>query len=169
MFGKSDHTEILPFVGKNKDDYEVWRILQNDNSSFEIRSYFYVESTIHCDFELQYFPFDDHECDLDFGTPEFSPTFIEMGDIQILTNNSRLNTLKGEMPIENSHLPFEFSIIPKGAFTLRNIYYSSSYIGIIIRAKRNKIGMLVGSFYVPTLAFSLLSTISFFINPDIVN
>ena len=33
MFGKSDQTEILPFVGKNKDDYEIWRNLKNDNSS----------------------------------------------------------------------------------------------------------------------------------------
>ena len=168
MFGKSDQTEILPFVGKNKDDYEIWRNLKNDNSSFEIRSYFYVESTIHCDFELHDYPFDDHECDLDFGTPEYSPKLINMGKIQILTNDSKLKPLEGEESIENDHLPFEFSIIPKGKFTQRNIYYSSSFTGVIIRAKRNNLGLLIGSFYVPTLAFSILSTISFFINPDIV-
>ena len=46
--------------------------------------------------------------------------------------------------------------------------YDYSYAGLTIHLKRNKLGLLIGSFYVPTGIFAMLSMISFAINPEMV-
>ena len=61
-----------------------------------------------------------------------------------------------------------FSILGKKEFTLPNYEFSYPVTVIRIKLKRNQLGILIGGFYVPTAIFSVLSMISFFINPDVV-
>ena len=73
-----------------------------------------------------------------------------------------------ERKLQDGHLPYHFSILGKKEFTLPNYEFSYPVTGIRIKLKRNQLGILIGGFYVPTAIFSVLSMISFFINPDLV-
>ena len=44
-----------------------------------------------------------------------------------------------------------------------------SFIGMRIKLTRNNLGLLVGGYFGPTTIFSILSLVSFTINPDIVS
>ena len=76
--------------------------------------------------------------------------------------------LDKETKLPDGHLPYSFSILGKKEFPITNYEWDYPAIGIQIRLKRNKLGTLIGGFYIPTALFSILSMISFFINPDVV-
>ena len=70
--------------------------------------------------------------------------------------------------MDQNLLPFDISfetLEPEERF-LAGFEYS--YAGVRIYLKRNDFKLMVGSFYGPTAMFSMLSLISFSINPDIV-
>ena len=73
-----------------------------------------------------------------------------------------------ERKVQDGHLPYKFSIVAKKEFSLPNYEYDYPVTGIRIKLRRNQLGRLIGGFYVPTAIFSVLSMISFFINPDVV-
>ena len=73
-----------------------------------------------------------------------------------------------ERQIPNDHLPFSISITAKESYPHYNYKFFSPNTGVVIKLKREKLGNLVGGFYVPTGIFALLSMISFFIDPDVV-
>ena len=124
--------------------------------------------TFACDFNFETFPFDDHFCDLEFGTPTVKSKFMIFAPIHVL-NNGTQKRLSNEKSIQNNHLPFEFSLMAKESFTLWTKGAQYPATGIRIHAKRNQLGTILGQFYFPTIVFALLSMMSYFINPEIVS
>ena len=120
--------------------------------------------TFSCNFDFAGFPFDSHECPLEYGDAllgqermRFNTTLARFGNV---------STKSGGDPIilDNLPFPFEFEIRALPTFTL----WQRSYTGIVLKMTRKSPGVLTGYFY-PTAAFALLSMISFLIKPDIVS
>ena len=117
------------------------------------------------------YPFDSHDCPLDFGMPsQVSNLTAFFAPVEILQKDSTTAILDFEKEIPNEHLPFTFSIIShsSGGYGYYNFKYMSPYTGINIKVKRDGIARLVGTFYAPTGIFGCLSMLSYFIHPDVV-
>ena len=162
-------SESIPPYGRNKLTENFWAQLKNGTA---IMTYYeYQKVTIACDFGFQTFPFDSHECHLDFGFHQ--STFgsgIRINPIKVLNNDTSANLLTEEKHISNRHLPYTFSILKtKKEFPKYNYEFYAPYAGIVLQIKRESLDLLIGTFYVPTAIFSALSMVSFFINPDLVS
>ena len=68
-----------------------------------------------------------------------------------------------------SRLPFKITIEPLAEFRSLEDGFKYPCTGIKIVFRRNNLGVLAGGFYFPTLAFSLLSLLSFAIKPEVVS
>ena len=118
-------------------------------------------------------PFDSHRCDFDFASAGYGNVSVTFAPVKILTPDSGiskpeiLDKIK-ETVIPNDHLPYSFTMIGKDSYIKPVYTYWQVNTGIIIHIKRSEFGQLIGGFFGPMNLFSFLSTISFFINPDVV-
>ena len=71
--------------------------------------------------------------------------------------------------IPNNHLPYEFSLTISESILVYNYGYYSPHGTILIKAKRNTLGTLIGQFFLPTGIFALLSLISYLISYEMVS
>ena len=118
-------------------------------------------------------PFDSHRCEFDFGIAGYSNASIIFAPVRILTPDSgiykpEILDKERETVIPNNHLPYSFTIIGKDSYTKPVYTYYQENTGIIINIKRTGLGQLIGGFFGPMNLFAFLSTISFFINPEVV-
>ena len=116
-------------------------------------------------------PFDSHRCDFDFGSAGYSNSSIIFAPVRILTPDSGVfkpEILDKETAIPNNHLPYSFTINGKESYTKPVYTYYQENTGIIINIKRTELGQLIGGFFGPMNLFAFLSSISFFINPEVV-
>ena len=129
--------------------------------------------TFSCNFHFADFPFDSHECPIEYGSGvlkqekmRFNVTRTEFGN---------LSTESGGDPIilDNLPFPFEFQLVVLPNFEIktsrRNNMIAFSYTGIALRMRRKSPGQLLSGFFYPSAAFALLSMISFLIKPDMVS
>ena len=128
-----------------------------------------LEITFACNFDFQKFPFDDHTCDFTY--------FDKLADISKITlnttdyvayweNSIESSQNKSLLKITNTTTPYIISVEINPNQT---VFKSLSAAGIKIHIQRHSIGLLLGSFYVPTGIFAILSMTSYVINPDIVS
>ena len=77
----------------------------------------------------------------------------------------------GEGPIifDHTRLPFNVSLESIAGYEFSQAGYEYSGVGMRITLRRNNLGLLIGGYFGPTIIFSLLSLVSFTINPDIVS
>ena len=77
----------------------------------------------------------------------------------------------GEGPIifDHNRLPFNVSLESIAGYEFSQAGYEYSGVGMRITLRRNNLGLLIGGYFGPTIIFSLLSLVSFTINPDIVS
>ena len=77
----------------------------------------------------------------------------------------------GEGPIifDHTRLPFNVSLESIAEYEFSQAGYEYSGVGMRITLTRNNLGLLIGGYFGPTIIFSLLSLVSFTINPDIVS
>ena len=77
----------------------------------------------------------------------------------------------GEGPIifDHNRLPFNVSLEANDEYKFFQAGYHYSFVGMRITLTRNNLGLLIGGYFGPTIIFSLLSLVSFTINPDIVS
>ena len=133
--------------------------------------------TFSCDFQLSYYPFDSHECKLYIGSHQDDTSKLKLIDLWIqyhtLTTSIEeesiiMNKLFKSYEVKLETLPqFEyFSIIGNNKHKFTGNY---SYTGMKMKLKRKSLGHLTVGYYYPTASFSLLSMISYLINPDIVS
>ena len=158
---------ILSYGKTSPGLFDFW--LQRKNNQSHMMFYQAVKVKFTCHFDFEHYPFDSHECHLDFGLLQntFNESII-MECIKILGKDSKARFLKGRVKIPNQHLPYKFSIWAKESFPWYNYDYFSPFSGIIILAQRDALGTLIFEFYLPTGVFAVLALISFLINPDVV-
>ena len=162
--------EETPIVlaGKSRNKYEWW-IIKSD-TEVQMKLYQFFKVTFTCDFHFEYFPFDSHFCQLNYGPKMNTNSTILMLPIRILREDTKATLLKEEeyVTILNNHLPYDFSLTTGKNFAKYNYEYYSPYSSLIIKAERTKLGSLMGGFYGPTTLFSMLSMISYLINVEVV-
>ena len=157
----------------NLDNTESFSLQYSPNNKQLTKIYRKMDSVklkFSCQFHFEKFPFDKHECELlfvdwqnnkveiIFDTPSFGKH--EKNHQLIFANKSFImlispaTSFKISIKIMNSSL----------------IYYKTySSTGVKLTLQRQKLGLLLGSFYVPTGIFAILSMASFVIHPDIVS
>ena len=137
-----------------------------------------IKITIYCEFDYQFFPFDNQECDLSLYDPINDATYVLLNKIDYLCYKGKCKYF-GEnewITLPQQHgLPYTFRMKNMGSNNSSlgddDSYYTFpwSISTIKFSLHRNSLGLLVGSFYLPTGLFGFLSIGSYIINPDIVN
>ena len=128
--------------------------------------------TFSCDFNFAEFPFDHHDCPMEYGDGFFGQQYMTF-NITMATFSNK-STKSGGDPIimDKFPFPFEFQLVSLPIFERRKIYmattFTYSYTGILLKMRRKSLGQLLCGFFYPTAAFALLSMISFLIKPDVV-
>ena len=124
---------------------------------------------IYCTFDFTSFPFDSHECDLKFGASSSLTSSLILNETWLRYKDQRREFGEGALKFNPSRLAFNVSLESLKEFELSQAGYKYSFIGMRMTLTRNNRGILIGSYYGPTIIFSLLSLVSFSINPDIVS
>lgn len=127
-----------------------------------------MKVTTYCNFDFSLFPFDYHNCKLDFGASDKSVAYILLRSPNILHNGQEIALGMPAIQMDQASLPFDIFIQSQPAFLVEKSGFNFSFTGIELYLRRNSLGLLNGSFYAPTLIFTCLSLISFSIHPDIV-
>ena len=70
--------------------------------------------------------------------------------------------------IDYSCLRFDFQL-QSVATKEKDAGYNISYTGMLVRIKRNSLGLLLSGYYYPSASFAFLSMISFLIHPEVVS
>ena len=73
------------FWGKDIRKFDFW--LQHVNDSYNIMKFYQsMKVEFACDFNFESYPFDSHECDLDFGSPSNSYNYsLKFSPVQVNT------------------------------------------------------------------------------------
>ena len=126
-----------------------------------------LQLTFSCKFEFNDFPFDSHECPMEYGDKKYQSMNIKMNSSHIIYGN--LSNKIGEHPIHLNNLafPYDFELRSMLAHEISNSYgMKFSFTGMLLTIKRKSYGQLLSGYYYPTASFALLSMISFLIRPD---
>ena len=128
-----------------------------------------MKVVVYCTFYFYSYPFDSHECDFNFGASTSYSEVLMLDDLWI-RYRKQLHKF-GNKPIEfdPTRLPFYVSLKTLENFIHNQGGHEYAFVGMRMTLTRNWIGLLIGGYYGPTLIFSLLSLVSFSINPDIVS
>ena len=81
--------------------------------------------TFSCHFDFTEFPFDSHECPIEYGSIYFSQEQMRFNETQAVVGN--ISTKSGGDPIilDNLPFPFEFQLVVLPTFELTSIYMIS--------------------------------------------
>ena len=123
----------------------------------------------YCDFHFTKFPFDEHTCELKYTTISASINIVKLLPIKIHYGNTK-NEIKTCIDVHQDALPFEILLhgnLENEFLSIDGLTYPVARINIDFR--RNTFGLLVGTFYIPTSLFAILSLISFSIEIDMVS
>ena len=125
--------------------------------------------TFSCNFDFTEFPFDSHDCPLQYGDVVESQENLRL-NVTLAVFDNITTTIGGDpIVLDNLPFPFEFQLVSLPNFEIINRQHGSfSWTGIVLKMRRNSLGqLLIGYFYL-TASFALLSMISFLIKPDMV-
>ena len=130
-----------------------------------------------CNFDFKNFPKDSHTCDFILFEKQYwmdkliTRTFYKISQPyasdHVITPQS-----KKPLNLKTPKIQYDISveINPMVINTFRNtIRFNYTAASITLHLRRKSFGVLVGSFYVPTGIFAVLSMASYVINPDMVN
>ena len=126
-----------------------------------------IKLTFFCKFHFANFPFDSHECHLQYGDNLFGNNEIILNPPKLCYGNSETSAGKDPIVISDSPFPYEIELEPIPSFEKENEgFVKHSYTGISFKLRRNSLGQLQSGYYYPTASFAILSLISFLIPPD---
>ena len=134
---------------------------------FEYQQAFKVE--IYCALEFIAYPFDSQECNFTFGSSVTFSEDLHLKETWLRYQNKRKKFGAGPLEIETNRLPFIISLESLREHVFTQAGYNYSFVGMKMTLTRNSFGLLIGGYYGPTGMFSLLSLVSFTINPEIVS
>ena len=149
--------------GPQDEDY-FWFLYPHN---FEYQQALKVE--IYCTFDFTSFPFDSHKCDFNFGASSSYSTVLTLKETILRYKNIKRIFGQGPINFNPTRLPFNVSLKSNDEYEFFQAGYHYSFVGMRITLTRNNLGLLLGGYYGPTIIFSLLSLVSFTINPDIVS
>ena len=163
IFRKVVSTEILPTWGRDTP-FSMWFHSETHFVEYIQR----IKVTFTCDFNFKNYPFDKHDCMMDFGTPSQEiherMNFMPM---QFL-DGTKGQELKEPLYVSIENQPFLISITANKEYGKPTLAYNSPVTGITIHLKRNDIKLLISGFYVPTVFFSILALTSYVIDHEVV-
>lgn len=129
-----------------------------------------MKATVYCSFDFGSFPFDEHTCNFNFGASDNAdyntvllPTEVLHGDLKTRLGDT------DHVSIAEPRVPFTIGMKSMEPFSILDAGYNYSMAGMKIEFDRNGLGLLLGGYFSPTALFAFLSTISFFINPEVVS
>ena len=144
--------------------FSLWYNIEKGNLEYEEE----IQLSLLCPFEFSDFPFDSHECYVEYGDDKYGASKLILNPANIAYRNLKIRF--GDDPLLIDHLPspykFELAPLPSKEIMYDELY---SYTGMILKLERNSLGKLLSGFYYPTTAFAILSLISYLINPDVVS
>ena len=126
--------------------------------------------TFFCNFYFTNYPFDYHECRLEYGDDLYGTNGITLNTAKIVHGNSVTSLNQDPIMIRDSPFAYEFLLEPIPNFEKKYEGYGNySYTGMNFKMRRNSLGQLLSGYYYPTGSFAILSLISFLIPPDQVS
>ena len=127
-----------------------------------------IKVTFFCNFQFGDFPFDLHECRVEYGDDALGTSAITFDSAIIAYGDSE--TSVGDLPIILDHLPFPFEFQLESLPAFEKVYDDNySYTGMLLKMRRKSLGQLLSGYYYPTASFAFLSMISYLIKPDVVS
>ena len=127
-----------------------------------------LQVTAYCPFDFSYFPFDNQYCDFKFGSVGHSVYGILLNSTRVHYSDQLIHNGEGFLPMNDIALPFDIRLESLKPFELLQSGYSYSYTGMRIHLSRNSLTQLIGSYYGPTVIFSLLSLVSYTMDLEMV-
>ena len=129
-----------------------------------------LQLTFSCVFDFARFPFDSHECPMEFGEMLKETKDVTYNTSRIIYGNESQRIGEHPIIINNLAFPYEFHLQSLPVFQKSNSYGSTySYTGMVMKIQRKSLGLLLSGYYYPMGAFALLSMISYLIKPDVVS
>ena len=122
----------------------------------------------YCSFDLANFPFDQHKCDMNFGSAGVSITYLKLLPTKVIYSGIETKYGGNPLNVSSTRIPFEIKVESSETFNILDAGYNYSHAGLKMYFKRSRIGGIISGFYGPTALFALLSMISFGISPDVV-
>ena len=148
------------------DKFSLWYLGDHKLEYGEV-----FQITFSCQFDFSHFPFDSHECLMEYGSYEVAENKLTFKPPTVSYKNKM--TKIGYDPIIRNSLEHQYQLYLEALPTsthmdeIDNTKHSST--GICLKFYRNSFGHLTSSFYYPTGCFALLSMISYLIKPDVVS
>ena len=161
VFIKTKKVQEIKQISSTNEQY-FWHIGQH----LELKKHLMI--TLVCPLDFSHFPFDQHACNFTFRVSGSPAELVKLKPIKV--EYSQKTTVFGQDPIQGKswQIPFDVELTSLEPFDVVDIGYLYSHTGFTIRLKRNSLATLLGSFYVPTGLFALLSMTSYAIDPDVV-
>ena len=129
-----------------------------------------LQLTFSCVFDFARFPFDSHECPMEFGEMLGETKDVTYNTSRIIYGNKSQRIGEHPIIINNLAFPYEFHLQALPVFQKSNSYNSTySYTGMVMKIQRKSLGLLLSGYYYPTASFAILSMISFLIKPEKVS
>ena len=141
--------------------YHRFEYSEQSPSQYRFRNTELMTVKIPCEFNFKDFPFDTNQCNATFFELRFYEAYIDVKGLKFDVQRIYNETESILMNIPKS--PFEIQV------TIGEHYKWKNSGVISFTLKRVSLGLLLGSFYIPTGIFAALSVGSYVINPDIVS
>ena len=166
LFENAYQIETFPAVGDDGFSYFwFYKFLE----SFEYAEY--LKITLGCDMDFTKFPFDKHECEFNFFTPEFNYPISNFSSIIVYdTRSSNLVSQNQSIELLAKRTSFKAFLVNEQKFTFKAIVgYNYSLAGIKLTFQRSDISLLISGYFIPSGLFALFSIISLFTSLDNVS
>ena len=162
-----ENKKSIPYGGSQS--FALWGIKRPNKHNANMMYFEDFQLTISCDFNFSKFPFDLHECPLEYGDNNEIEKVEMISPIIDYGKSKNTKTNNPAIVIGDLTLPFEITVKSIKGFN-ETCYgrYNCSYAGILIKIKRTSLGQLWTGYFIPMGVFSLFSMISFLIKPDLV-
>ena len=167
MFLNAFDVQKISLFGSDRFNY-FWIYTENQ-TSFEYAEYLQV--TLGCNFEFNNFPFDRHDCKMEFFCPSYDEPMLEFKEIHLEDSHTGVEVPMNEsFDLLNERIPFHANVrilLDTEPKTIGG--YSFSTAGIQFKFKRTKFELLMSGYFIPTGMFALFSLMSFLISIENVS
>lgn len=123
---------------------------------------------LFCSFDFTSFPFDSHQCRLQFGSAVATNQSMILAPTKVHFRQQVLENSDDFLEVQQRQVPFDIRLETMESVHIWEMGSWYPIAGVSITLKRNTLGLLYGGFYGPTAFFAILSLISYTIHPDAV-